>query len=536
MATEPPLATPDGGAPQALDPHRRRSLAAGVFLTTFFLVMALGGATPPQNDGKQIFAHAEAVVYQRHFGVQVRPGVLFYNPRPFLVSLIHVPDVALRRVVSGVFPAADALTRVLTSHIVPAALTALTALLFMRFVLGLGVGALGATVSTLLLVLGTMLLVYGRVVWSDVFQAAAFWGFFSEVLRTARRPDRRGALRVGAWAGLLVNTKVLFVLALPGAIALLARRAHAVTGGRGLARLAGWAILAALPFVILMGWSNLVRDGRVLSAGYGFGEPFRESLFWGLYSLFFSSGKGLFLYNPPLVFAWHQRPRLPRDFWAALGLTAAPVVLLYAKFSVWSGDWSWGPRYLLFLVAPLMVPVAVLLDDWIQRRQRVRLALFGVVAAAGLCVQLLGAGVYWDYFIRLAQAGSTSWLGAPNRGGAYKSPQGGHCDPCFEDLYGHTYLPAFQPIEGHYWLIKHRLRGDRWDDAVADAPWRRYTDLPLEATRKFYPWPPLDFWYVPFSARFGAAARLLMLAFVLGTAGGGALWVRALRPRRASRG
>jgi hypothetical protein len=153
------------------------------------------------------------------------------------------------------------------------------------------------------------------------------------------------------------------------------------------------------------------------------------------------------------------------------------------------------------------------------------------IAAGGLWVQLLGAGVYWDYFIRMSQAATTQWLGTPNRTGGYTPLHGDHCDPCFEDLHGHTYLPAFQPIEGHLWLLKHRLRGDTWESAVADAPWRRYTSLPLETTRRWYPWPPVDWWYLSWTGKLAVAGKLIFVLFLSGAALGITLWIRALRRR-----
>jgi hypothetical protein len=512
----------------SLDGTRSKRLYAGIFLTTFFLLLLLGGNTPPYNDGKQIFDHAENFVYKGKIGIDVGSGVPFYSPRPLLVSLIHVPDVALRRAVTLFFPAADGLTRVMTSHLVPAALTALTCVLFARFVLMLGAAPIAASLSAFLLAFASMLFVFGRVVWSDIVQATAFWGFFSELLLAVRSPDRKAAIKVGLWAGALVNTKYLYVLTVLGGCTFAITQTWTRLGFRKLAALAGWATLVALPFAIPIGWFNYVRNGTILHPGYGY-EPFQESVLWGTYALFFSFGKGLFLYNPTLVFAFHSSRSLPARWWLAVLATAGPVVLLYGKYSNWGGDWSWGPRYIIFLVPILMVPVALFLNAMIKRRRTLALLAFGSIATLGLLVQLVGAGVYWDHFIRLSQAATTQWLGNPDRTGGYTPPRGNHCDPCFEDLHGHTYLPAFQPIEGHYWFIKHALRGDSWEVAVEDAPWRRYTSLPLSVTKRWYPWPQIDWWRTGFKGRFAPAGNLLLTVLILGIAVGGTLWVQGLK-------
>lgn len=525
------LASPIAPASATRRPSGR--LGAGIFLAVFFVTLLLGGNTPPYNDGKQIFAHAENIVYQQELGTVV-PGARVLSPRPLLVSLIHVPSVALRRALGHFFPAADAQTRVLTSHIVPAALLAATAVLFVRFLLQLGVSAGMAGMGSVLLAFSTMLFVFGRVVWSDIVQALAFWGFFSGLLAAVREPTRRRALLLGLWAGLLVNTKYLFVLSVGGGMLFALAQMRGRLGPRQQAVLAGWAVLAALPFAVPIAWFNYLRSGTIFHAGYGI-EPFQESILWGLYSLFFSFGKGFFIYNPLLAFCWKPSPKLPPRYWWAVLVTCGPVVLLYSKYSNWGGDWSWGPRYLIFLVPVLMVPVALLLESLWQARRKLALSALAGVAAVGLFIQLLGAGVYWDHFIRLSQAATTQWLGNPNRTGGYTPMRGAHCDPCFEDLRGHTYLPAFQPIEGHYWLLKHAVKGDTWEQAVADAPWRRYTSLPLDVTRRWYPWPSVDWWCLSWTGKLATAGKAIFVFLLLGAGLGVMLWLSALRrwPRPA---
>jgi hypothetical protein len=494
-------------------------------------MLLLGGRTPPYNDGKQIFDHAENLVYKGQIGIDVGGNAKFYSPRPIFVSLIHVPDVALRRAVSLVFPAADSVSRIVTSHVVSAILTALLCVLHVRFILLLGVGTGAASLSALLLAFGTMLFVFGRVVWADIAQATAFWGFFSELLLAIRNPDGRVALKVGIWAGLLVNTKYVFVLSLAGGFVFAVTQVRTRMPYRKLVVLASWAALGALPFAIPVFWFNYVRSGTLFHGGYGV-EPFQESILWGVYSLLFSFGKGLFIYNPSLIFAFMRTSRLPERWWWAVLATAGPIVLLYGKYSNWGGDWSWGPRYIIFLVPVLMVPVSLLLDEILRRRRKLVLVAFGAVAVTGVFVQVMGAGVYWDHFIRLSQAATRQWLGTPNRAGAYTPVHGDHCDPCFEDLHGHTYFPAFQPIEGHYWLLKHSVRNDSWEKAVDDAPWRRYTSLPLDVTRRWYPWPEVDWWFLAFKGHFATAGKLLFGFFFLGAASGAWLWIQAWKRRR----
>lgn len=502
-------------------------LLAGIFIAVFFATLLLGGATPPYNDGKQIFDHAENIVYRGELASNVAPGVKFYSPRPLFDSLIHVPSVGLRRLLGAVFPSADSQLRVLTSHLAPAALLAATVVLCARFLLQSAVSAGVVSIASVMLAFSTMLFVFGRVVWSDIVQAFAFWGFFSALLAAIRDPSRRRALALGVWTGVLVNAKYLFVLSACGglAFALLETR---TLGVRRQAALMGWAALAAFPFAVPIAWFNYLRSGGIFHTGYA-EEPFQEALVWGLYSLFFSFGKGFFIYNPVLALSFKLSVKLPVRFWWAVLATCAPVVLLYSKYSNWGGDWSWGPRYIIFLVPVLMIPLALWVESLWSRRRRVALGAVMGVAAIGVFIQLVGAGVYWDHFIRLSQAATRQWLGNPNRSGGYTPVRGDHCDPCFEDLHGHTYLPSFQPIEGHYWLLKNAIKKTSWEEGVKSAPWRRYTSLPLDATRRWSPWPPIDWWYLGWSGKLARAGKLILAFFVLGTGVGVILWIQGAR-------
>ncbi|MCJ7545083.1 MAG: glycosyltransferase family 39 protein, partial [Phycisphaerae bacterium] len=131
-------------------------------------------------------------------------------------------------------------------------------------------------------------------------------------------------------------------------------------GQRRLARLARWVLLGVLclgPFVIALGAYNFVRFGSPLQTGYGpahtamgqgitlFSTPWVD----GLGGLLLSPGKSVFLYNPVLLLAilglaafWKAHRGLAMMVIAAFAAT----VLFHSKFTFWSGDLAWGPRYL----------------------------------------------------------------------------------------------------------------------------------------------------------------------------------------------
>jgi hypothetical protein len=90
----------------------------------------------------------------------------------------------------------------------------------------------------------------------------------------------------------------------------------------------------------------------------------------------------------------------------------------------WSGDWCWGPRYLLFMVPVLLLPAVLALDHLLGARRRVAVVAAGSFFAVGLFVQVLGNAFYWDHFIRISQEARSRWLGSPNRAGAASVDRG----------------------------------------------------------------------------------------------------------------
>jgi len=226
---------------------------------------------------------------------------------------------------------------------------------------------------------------------------------------------------------------------------------------------------------------NFIRFGSVTNTGYhDVGNVMVENVLLSLWGFLFSPGKSIFLYSPPLLLAllglrvfWNRH----RATAVAMLATILPVVLFYCRLPSWPGDWAWGPRYVVFAIPVLLLPVVSFLSSmhWPRR------GLVALVLAAGICVQVLGNAFYWDHYLRIALDVRSKWLGQPNRTGSLTADKGGFCEGCFEDVYPTVWLGPFQPILGHLWLLRHVPFGHSWLVASQDAPWRRHTQLPLDA-------------------------------------------------------
>jgi hypothetical protein len=150
-------------------------------------------------------------------------------------------------------------------------------------------------------------------------------------------------------------------------------------------RVVAVAIPAALA-IGLTGAYNAVRFGSPLSFGYHearWNYPFLD----GLIGLLARPGKGLFVYNPPLLFGvaglvlWLADPRR-RGEGATVAALAALTLAYFAGYTYWHGGCNWGPRFLLPLVPLLLLPAGALLEAAPSRTLRtvwVGLCLLGVL-------------------------------------------------------------------------------------------------------------------------------------------------------------
>ena len=95
---------------------------------------------------------------------------------------------------------------------------------------------LAAALATGTLALGTFVWVYARSPYSEILQAACFLLFLFALLRARAAPGRRNALLLGAAAGALIASKLIYLVAVGGGafwlgyLLLRPRRAAATAG------------------------------------------------------------------------------------------------------------------------------------------------------------------------------------------------------------------------------------------------------------------------------------------------------------------
>ena len=231
--------------------------------------------------------------------------------------------------------------------------------------------------------------------------------------------------RVTGWAAVIagvVNTPATLVGLAAAAVVLTWRT-------RRLRQFLPVAIAAVL--ILLEAW---IRRGALVDSPYlgsagnttvltYSGKPgFSYPLFFGLLSVLFSFGKGLFFYAPGLLLpvrrllgAISVRLLGAYELWIAF---LVGIVLTYAKWWAWFGGWTWGPRFFLIAAIPASCALAVALY---------RMTCFNVpLRAAVLVVLTLSAWVAIDGAV-FGQAA---------------------LDVCFNDTFASLcwYVPEFSPL------------------------------------------------------------------------------------------
>jgi hypothetical protein len=385
-------------------------------------------------------------------------------------------------------------------HLSPSLMMAGACVLFFHLLL-LRTSRRWALLGTLALAFCTFVFSYARSPYSEALQTLAMMWLLERTLSQAESPSLSGLTWLGIAAGVLCNSKLVYVLVLPLVGAYLLYHWHR----RGLLsyalRRAPLALFALAEFSFIALWHNRLKTGSWLDSGYQIKDGiFSGNLFAALYGFLLSPGKSWFLYCPPLVLgilglrtAWLRR----RSETLLIGGIIVVCLLFNAKFRHWHADYCWGPRHLVSITPLLFLLAFPWLPEAVGSSGLRRWAL-GLLLGAGLSMQLLGAAFYWDHYIRILisvkdDTGAAGWFQ--------------------ENLSHGHYLPVFSPIRGHWWLLKHVLRND--PDLDRDAPWKSVMPVPTRFEdawgRVRFDWWVLNFTDNASKRQLTAAAAVFLL-------------------------
>jgi len=153
-------------------------------------------------------------------------------------------------------------------------------------------------------------------------------------------------------------------------------------------------------------WTNYLRFGSLIGSGYSqassntnaitFGLSYGGSFFKALYYYWVSSGKGFFLYSPPLLialFTWQGLfSERRKEFWFILSIILAYA--LYFAFLFKRGSiFSWGPRYLI----PIL-PLFILFMKGVFKKKSLILLLI-IMVLIGIFIQLPAIVMNYSHYL-----------------------------------------------------------------------------------------------------------------------------------------
>ncbi|HBL43439.1 MAG TPA: hypothetical protein DDZ90_08615 [Planctomycetaceae bacterium] len=141
----------------------------------------------------------------------------------------------------------------------------------------------------------------------------------------------------------------------------------------------------------LVCWANWYRFGGPFTTGYAQWEQERHFLSGnplnGLYGYLFDSQKSIFLYFPLLLFSLFRFRSFLNKYTFEFSFVLIVFLVFYiinSCFINWRGDWCYGPRYLLFVLPLLSLPVLNLFEP-----------------ATSLLPRLLKAALYCSIFLNV---------------------------------------------------------------------------------------------------------------------------------------
>jgi hypothetical protein len=147
-----------------------------------------------------------------------------------------------------------------------------------------------------------------------------------------------------------------------------------------------------------------LRGGYAVPAAVA--HAFDSGFLLGLAGLLVSPSRGLFVYCPVLIFSlfgafvWcrSREDRLCPPVYLVALATSVCHILSFAKWTVWWGGYTYGPRYMTD-IGPYLVLLMVPGLRFVLSRSPLR-GLFGLALAASIAVQTIGAFCYpngeWD--------------------------------------------------------------------------------------------------------------------------------------------
>ncbi len=232
---------------------------------------------------------------------------------------------------------------------------------------------------------------YLRAQTSEILQWTLATWLFLELVKLYREKSKAALVKAHVSLWLLILTKSVYALFAPVIIA--------VSWKAGGKKFTLYTLAALLGEALCVLWLNFYKFGSPWLSGYT--QWTREEHFFsgnmleGLWGFLFSAQKSIFIYEPLLIIALFGLGCFYKRFKAET-LVFYASLLIFMMFNAqtinWGGHWSYGPRYLLAVLAPATLPALYMLERMLSEgwsaARKLGAALAGIILAFSLFLQM----------------------------------------------------------------------------------------------------------------------------------------------------
>ncbi len=360
----------------------RVAIVSAVFAVVFSFAMLLDGSRFESSDSEHVYQSAHLILDGEKPQSLWPPGqLILYLPIAFFEN--HNP------ISEDNYWARQFLDERVFGLLSSLSLAGVAVLVLLAFA-KLGFSIVSSGWLALLCATGTILLPYGTYSFSEINLAFTFVAALFFLMSFCEKRKHGTAAIVGAFLGCSILLKPNFVLAAPFfGVAILWGMNRKNWINRFIAASA-FSVPVVLSIIGVL-WYNYLRHGSWFEFGYPSNAKFCCPMLDGLFGQLLSPGKSFFLYSPVLLsvfWGWREFYRVQKGA-ATVGLCSVVLLLLfYSKWHTWSGETSWGPRFLVPLTPIVFLPAGFALRRIWRARPAGRAAVWaiGVVSVVLQCI------------------------------------------------------------------------------------------------------------------------------------------------------
>ena len=367
-------------------------------MITFLCINICGHFMHGSNDAIKRIALTKAIIFDGSV-VTKKYGPIKYYP---LQSIIMIPPYAAGYYVGKLMGEPEKkrfrIAYRFCAFLYNPVIISILAVVFFNFLGHLKIGVEDRAFSLLILLYGTLLSPYTRIMFSEPLSALLILLSLIYFYRAMASDFRKNNCKNFICCALLVlNGPVWIVYFGLMLIAVLVTSFSQAKDKSEIIKISiDWvAILVVLSAMLV--YYNLSRYSSFLPQRYdeaGFDYP----LLAGVYGLFFSVGAGILIYSPitlcTVLFYFFVYDKLPQKLRYMFALTIIfffVFILIYSKWYAGLNPWSWGPRFLLPFVPALHLIFPFILKALRKANPGIR-GLFIL-----LCIYAIG--INWFEFI-----------------------------------------------------------------------------------------------------------------------------------------